>query len=59
MLEMRSLWRGAAVAAGALIISFAISAMAGDIVQDWDSVKAPAKNLPVSPCIILPSAVFS
>ena len=43
MLEMRSLRRGAAVAAGALIISFAISAMAGDIVQDWDSVKAPAK----------------
>src|SRR5438309_9932834 len=43
MLEMRSVLRGAAIAAGARIISFAISAMAADIVQDWDSVKAPAK----------------
>jgi nicotinamidase-related amidase len=43
MLEMRGVWRGAAIAAGALIIAFAASALAGDILEDWDSVKAPGK----------------
>lgn len=43
MLQKRSVWRGAAVAAAAVIIAFAASALAGDILDDWDSVKAPAK----------------
>jgi len=43
MLEMRSVLRGAAVAAGALILAFAASALAGDILDDWDGVKAPPK----------------
>ena len=43
MLKMRSVFRVGAIAAGALIVVFAASALAGDIVEDWDSVKAPAK----------------
>ena len=43
MLEMRSVLRGAAVAAGALILALAASALAGDILDDWDGVKAPPK----------------
>src|SRR5689334_9024681 len=42
-LDMRRVLRGAAVVAGALIIAFAASALAGDILDDWDSVKAPPK----------------
>ena len=41
MLDMRSLWRGAVAAAGALIIAFAASSSAADIVDEWTSVKAP------------------
>jgi len=43
MLKMRSVFRAGAVVAGALVVVFAASALAGDIVEDWDSVKAPAK----------------
>jgi nicotinamidase-related amidase len=43
MLTMRSVFRVGAVAAGVLIMAFAASALAGDILEDWDSVKAPAK----------------
>ena len=43
MLDMRTLRRGAAAAAGALIIAFAASFAASDILDDWDSVKLPPK----------------
>jgi nicotinamidase-related amidase len=43
MLDMRTLWRGAAVAAGALLLAFAASSGANDILNDWDTVKAPPK----------------
>src|SRR6266704_178219 len=43
MLDMRNIWRGAAAAAGALIIAFAASSAATDILNDWDAVKAPPK----------------
>jgi nicotinamidase-related amidase len=43
MLEMRTLWRGVAAAAGALMIAFAGAYAAGDILDDWDAVKAPPK----------------
>src|SRR5207302_2790318 len=42
MLDMRTLMRGVAAAAGALIIAFAASA-ATDILDDWDSVKPPPR----------------
>ena len=41
MSDMRSLWRGAVSAAGALIITFAASSSAADIVDEWASVRAP------------------
>ena len=43
MLTMRNLWRGAVVAAGALILACAASSAAGDILDDWDAAKAPPK----------------
>jgi nicotinamidase-related amidase len=43
MLDMRTLLRGVAAAAGALIIAFAASSAATDILDDWDAVKAPPK----------------
>jgi nicotinamidase-related amidase len=43
MLDMRTLWRGALAAAGALIIAFAALSAAADILDDWDTVKAPPK----------------
>lgn len=43
MLAMRTLFRGAVAAAGALIIAFAASAAAADILDDWDTVKPPPK----------------
>jgi len=43
MLDMRTLWRGVAAAAGALVIAFAASSAASDILDDWDSVKLPPK----------------
>jgi nicotinamidase-related amidase len=43
MLNIRTLWRRALAATAALIVLFAISASAGDILDDWDSVKAPPK----------------
>lgn len=43
MLRMRSLLRGAGIATGALMIALAGSAIAADILNDWDSVKAPPK----------------
>jgi nicotinamidase-related amidase len=42
MLKERSLLRGAAAAAGVLLIAFAASS-AGDILGDWDTVKPPPK----------------
>jgi nicotinamidase-related amidase len=41
MLKMRTLLRAAAVAAGALIIAYAASTSAADILDDWATVKAP------------------
>ena len=41
MSDMQSLWRGAVAAAGALIITFAASSSAADIVDEWATVKAP------------------
>jgi len=43
MLEIRSVLRGATLAAGALIIAFAASALAGDILDDWGTVSLPPK----------------
>jgi nicotinamidase-related amidase len=42
-LKMRSLLRGAAAAAGALLIAFAASSAAADVLNDWDAVKPPPK----------------
>src|SRR5713101_9989410 len=41
MPDMRILLRGAATAAGALIIAFAASSAAADILDDWATVKPP------------------
>ena len=41
MPDMRTLLRGAATAAGALIIAFAASCAAADILDDWATVKPP------------------
>lgn len=43
MLNMRSLRRGTTAAIAALIMAFAASAVAGDILDDWDTVKSPPK----------------
>ena len=43
MFNMRSLRRGTTAAIAALIIAFAASAVAGDILDDWDTVKSPPK----------------
>src|SRR6202140_5771716 len=43
MLDMRTLLRGAAVAAGALMIVFAVSSSAADILDDWATVKPPPR----------------
>ena len=43
MFKIGSLRREAAAAVVALIIGFTVSAAAGDILDDWDSVKLPAK----------------
>ena len=43
MLHLRILRRGAVALAAALILAVAASSMAGDIVDDWDTVKPPAK----------------
>ncbi len=43
MLNMRTLLRHAAIAAAALVIAFAASSAAADILDDWDSAKAPPK----------------
>jgi nicotinamidase-related amidase len=43
MLNTRILRRGALAAAGTLIIAFAASFAATDIVEDWDTVKPPPK----------------
>ena len=43
MVNMRSLLRGAAVAATALIISFAASSLAADVLDDWAKVNPPPK----------------
>jgi nicotinamidase-related amidase len=41
MLEIRSLLRGSAVAAGVLLIMLAASSSAADILDDWATVKLP------------------
>ena len=43
MLDMRTLLRGAGAAAGALMIAFAASSSADDILDDWDTVKPPPR----------------
>jgi nicotinamidase-related amidase len=43
MLNMRTLLRGAAVTAGALVLAFAASSAAADILDEWADVKAPPK----------------
>ena len=43
MLSMRTLLRGAGVAAGALMIAFAASSSAADILDDWATVKPPTR----------------
>jgi nicotinamidase-related amidase len=43
MLDMRTLLRGVAAAAGALIIAFAASSAATDILDDWNTVKQPPR----------------
>jgi nicotinamidase-related amidase len=43
MLNIRILGRGSLAAAGALIIAFAASFAASDIVEEWDTVKPPPK----------------
>jgi nicotinamidase-related amidase len=43
MLEIRNLLRGATIAAAVLMIAFAASSLADDIVNEWDSVKPPPK----------------
>ena len=41
MLKMRTLMRGAAAAAVTMIVAFAASSLAADILDDWANVKAP------------------
>jgi nicotinamidase-related amidase len=41
MLEMRTLLRCAAAAAGTIMMAFAVSSAAADIFDDWATVKAP------------------
>src|SRR5882672_6269788 len=41
MLNIRTLLRGAAAAAGVLILAFAASSFAADILDDWATVKLP------------------
>ena len=43
MLSTRTLFRGGAVLVGALILAFAGSSLAADILDDWDTAKAPPK----------------
>ena len=43
MLSTRTLFRSKAVAAGALMLAFAMAAFAADILDDWDTAKAPPK----------------
>jgi nicotinamidase-related amidase len=43
MLNMRTLLRGAATAALALLIAFAASSAAADVLDDWATVKLPPK----------------
>src|SRR5258708_13147859 len=42
MLDMRTRLRGAAAAAGVLMIAFAASSSTADILNDWTTVKPPA-----------------
>jgi len=41
MLNMRTLWCGAAAAATAILLAFAASSLAADILDDWAAVKPP------------------
>ena len=43
MLDMRTVLRGAAAVAGALMIAFAASSSAADVLDDWAAVKPPAR----------------
>jgi hypothetical protein len=54
MLNTKTLSRGAIAAAGAILLVFAASAAAGDILNDWDSVKVPGK-IEVKPVTLDPS----
>ena len=43
MLDMRTLFRRAATLAGTLMIAIAVTSSAADILDDWDTVKAPPR----------------
>src|SRR6202158_5784620 len=43
MLNLRTLSRGAAAAAGGLLIAFAVSSSAADVLDDWATVKPPPR----------------
>jgi nicotinamidase-related amidase len=43
MFSTRTLFRGGAVVAGALMLALAASSLAADILDDWDTAKAPPK----------------
>jgi nicotinamidase-related amidase len=43
MLKLRTILRGAAVAAGVLLIAFAVSTSAADVLDDWATVKLPPR----------------
>lgn len=43
MLKVRSVLRGATIAAAVVMIAFVASSLSADILNDWDTVKAPAK----------------
>ena len=43
MLKVPSVLRGATIAAAVVVIAFAASSLSADILNDWDTVKPPAK----------------
>ncbi len=54
MLNMKSLLRGAAVAAALAVIGFAVQSLAADIVDDWASAKTPPPP-ELKPVVVEPS----
>jgi nicotinamidase-related amidase len=54
MLQTKKLLRGAIATAGAILLIFAASAAAGDVYDEWDSVKVPGK-IELKPVTLDPS----